>query len=262
MNAHSTEVRQKALALLRNGTKGAEVARRLSVPRGTVSYWLHMDRAKRGECPGAHTPACHRCDGSPLDEPAYAYLLGLYLGDGHISQYTGHRAPSLMITLDDAWPGIQDEAEETLRRVFPGNATCRVRKPGCHNLKVYSKHLVCLFPQHGPGRKHERAVALEPWQQSIVDAHPWQLVRGLIHSDGCRITNWTTRMVGGERKRYEYPRYWFTNVSDDIRRLYTDTLDALGVTWTHCTRAGKPYNISVARRASVALMDAHVGPKY
>ncbi|XQE79119.1 helix-turn-helix domain-containing protein [Streptomyces microflavus] len=262
MNAHSTEVRQKALTLLRNGTKGVEVARQLNVPRGTVSYWLHMDRSKRGECPGVHTPTCHRCDGTPFDEPAYAYLLGLYLGDGHISQYSAHRAPSLMITLDDAWPGIQDEAEAALCKVFPDNATCRVRRTGCHNIKVYSKHLVCLFPQHGPDRKHERDIALEPWQQAIVDAHPWRLVRGLIHSDGCRITNWTTRTVGGVRKRYEYPRYWFTNVSDDIRRLYTDTLDALGIVWTHCTRAGKPYNISVARRASVALMDAHVGPKY
>lgn len=262
MNAHSTEIRQKALSLLGTGIKGAEVARQLNVPRGTVSYWLHMDRSQRGQCPGAHAPVCHRCDGTSLDEPAYAYLLGLYLGDGHISHYSAHRAPSLMITLDDAWPGIQDEAEAALGKVFPENATCRVRRIGCHNIKVYSKHLPCLFPQHGPGRKHERDIALEPWQQTIVDAHPWQLVRGLIHSDGCRITNWTTRMVGGEPKRYEYPRYWFTNVSDDIRRLYTDTLDALGIVWTHCTRAGKPYNISVARRASVALMDAHVGPKY
>ncbi|MET8781075.1 hypothetical protein [Streptomyces sp. NPDC004589] len=88
------------------------------------------------------------------------------------------------------------------------------------------------------------------------------LVRGLIHSDGCRITNWTTRLVGGQRKRYEYPRHLFTNVSDDIRRLYTDTLDKLGIAWTHCTRHGDPYNISVARKASVALLDVHVGPKY
>ncbi|MFJ8704784.1 hypothetical protein [Streptomyces sp. EN16] len=262
MTLHSTEVRQEALTLLRSGTKSADVARRLNVPCGTVSYWLHMDRSKRGGCPGAHNPSCHRCDGAPLDEFAYAYLFGLYLGDGHISQYSAHRAPSLMITLDDAWPGIQDEAEEALRKTFPDNVTCRVRRTGCHNIKVYSKHLACYFPQHGPGRKHERDIALESWQQKIVDAYPWQLVRGLIHSDGCRLTNWTTRVVGGERKRYEYPRYWFTNVSDDIRRLYTDTLDALGITWTHCTRAGKPYNISVARRASVALMDAHVGPKY
>uniref|UniRef100_A0AAU2VXT5 Helix-turn-helix domain-containing protein n=1 Tax=Streptomyces sp. NBC_00008 TaxID=2903610 RepID=A0AAU2VXT5_9ACTN len=259
---HSAEVRQKALALLRSGTTGADVARQLNVPRGTVSYWLHMDRSKRGECPGYRSPRCHRCDGADLDESAYAYLLGLYLGDGHVSQYSQHRVPNLMITLDDSWPGIQNEAEAAMRRVFPENATCRVRKIGCHNIKVYSKHLLCLFPQHGPGRKHERPIILEPWQQEIVDAHPWDFIRGLIHSDGCRNMNWTTRMVGGVRKRYEYPRYWFTNVSDDIRRLYTDTLDKLGIEWTHCTRAGKEYNISVARRASVALMDAHVGPKY
>lgn len=262
MNAHSTEVRQKALTLLRNGTKGAEVARQLNVPRGTVSYWLHMDRSKRGECPGAHNPLCHRCDGTPLDEPAYAYLLGLYLGDGHISQHSAHGAPSLMITLDDAWPGIQDEAEQTLRKVFPDNATCRVRRPGCHNIKVYSKHLACLFPQHGPGRKHDREIAFQPWQQQIVDAHPWGFIRGLIQSDGCRVINWTTRLVRGERKRYEYPRYFFSNKSDDIRRLFSDTLTAVGVEWTTLARGSDPFNISVARRASVALMDAHVGPKY
>lgn len=69
-------------------------------------------------------------------------------------------------------------------------------------------------------------------------------------------------MAGGAKKRYEYPRYWFTNASDDIPRLYTDTLDKLRIEWKHRARAGKHYNISVARRASVALMDAHVGPKY
>ncbi len=105
-------------------------------------------------------------------------------------------------------------------------------------------------------------IALEPWQQEIAAAHPWEFVRGLIHSDGCRIINWTTRLVAGQRKRYEYPRYFFTNVSGDVRPLCTDTLDKPGVEWTHCTRRGNPYDISVARRASVALMDAHVGPKY
>ncbi|MHC8561358.1 hypothetical protein ACW23B_06065 [Streptomyces albidoflavus] len=71
------------------------------------------------------------------------------------------------------------------------------------------------------------------------------------------------RTVGGEKKRYEYPRYWFTNTSDDIRELFTDTLDKVGVMWTSCApRKGVPYNISVARKPSVALMDAHVGPKY
>ncbi|MFI6946131.1 helix-turn-helix domain-containing protein [Streptomyces sp. NPDC050422] len=259
---HSTEVRQKALVLLRSGTTGADVARQLDVPRGTVSYWLHMDRSKRGECPGSHNPMCHRCDGVELNEAAYSYLLALYLGDGHVSRCSQHRVPNLMITLDDAWPGIQDEAEAAMRKVFPDNATCRVRKTGCHNIKVYSKHLYCLFPQHGPGKKHEREITLEAWQQKIVETDPWSFIRGLIHSDGCRITNWTTRLVGGERKRYEYPRYFFSNKSDDIRKLFSDTLTTVGVQWTTLARGSDPFNISVARRASVALMDAHVGPKY
>ncbi|WP_405460428.1 helix-turn-helix domain-containing protein [Streptomyces sp. NBC_00101] len=262
MNIHRSEVRRTALSLLRDGARNADVARKLNVPAGTISYWKHMDRAKRDECPGRHNPKCHRCDGTPLDARAYAYLLGLYLGDGHISQAPAHRVTSLIITLDDAWPGLQDAAEAAMHKVFPENKTCRIRKVGCHNVKVYSKHLPCLFPQHGPGKKHERPIVLARWQREIVDAHPWEFVRGLVHSDGCRAANWTVRTVGGVRKRYEYPRYWFTNVSDDIRRLYTDTLDALGVEWKHCDRAGRRYNVSVARRASVALMDAHVGPKH
>ncbi|MDN0194859.1 helix-turn-helix domain-containing protein [Streptomyces sp. S.PNR 29] len=262
MHFHGTEVRQKALTLLRGGAKNADVARRLNVPLGTVGYWKHVDRAKRGECPGRHDPECPRCHGRKLDEPAYAYLLGLYLGDGHISHYSQHRVPNLMISCTESWPGLMDDCEDAMRAVFPQNSVCRVRKTGCRNVKVYSKHLHCLFPQHGPGKKHERAIVLEPWQQELVDAHPWGFIRGLIHSDGCRITNWTTRLVGGERKRYEYPRYFFTNKSDDIRRLFTGALDKVGVEWTTLARGADPFNISIARKASVALMDLHVGPKH
>ncbi|GGV17158.1 helix-turn-helix domain-containing protein [Streptomyces spectabilis] len=262
MNFHSTEVRQKALTLLRGGARNADVARQLKVPVGTIGYWWHMDRSKRGECPGKHEPKCPHCDGVALDEPAYAYLLGLYLGDGHIIQYSGHRVPSLMITCTESWVGLMDLCEQAMRAVFPDNSVCRVRRTGCSNVKVYSNHLWCMFPQHGPGRKHERTIALESWQQDIVDSYPWEFIRGLIHSDGCRVTNWTTRIVAGERKRYEYPRYFFTNKSDDIRRLFTETLDKVGVGWTSLARGSDPFNISIARKASVALMDVYVGPKH
>ncbi|MER5474750.1 hypothetical protein [Streptomyces sp. NPDC002685] len=59
-------------------------------------------------------------------------------------------------------------------------------------------------------------------------------------------------------QRYEYPRYFFTNKSSDIMRLFTDTLDAVGVDW----KQPNSRNISIARVASVALMDARVRPKY
>ncbi|MEV6250218.1 helix-turn-helix domain-containing protein [Streptomyces sp. NPDC051742] len=262
MNFHGTEVRQRALTLLRGGAKNADVARELNVPRGTIGKWKHMDRAKRGECPGRPNPKCPRCDGRELDEVTYAYLLGLYLGDGNVSQPPQHRAPSLRITLDDLWPGVQNEAEASMRAVFPDNAVSRARKSGCHDIKVYSTHLTCLFPQHGPGVKHKRRIVLEEWQQHIVHAHPWDFIRGLIHSDGSRITNWTTRLVGGERKRYEYPRYFFTNSSADIIGLFTDALDRVAVDWKPTNQSRTAQNISIARKGSVALMDLHVGPKH
>ncbi|MFP8905355.1 helix-turn-helix domain-containing protein [Streptomyces atacamensis] len=262
MEFHGTEVRRKALALARGGARNAEVARTLKVPAGTVGYWLHMERARQGKLPGRHSPLCPRCDGRELDESAYAYLLGLYLGDGHIIQYSAHRVPNLMVVCSDDWPGLMDACEAAMRKVFPDNSVCRVRRTGCHNVKVYSRHLWCLFPQHGRGKKHERPIALEPWQQEIVDGHPWELIRGLLHADGCRITNWTVRLVGGERKRYEYPRYFFANKSQDIVRIYVEALEKVGVEWKATHRTTGVCNVSVARRASVALMDAHIGPKH
>jgi hypothetical protein len=59
-------------------------------------------------------------------------------------------------------------------------------------------------------------------------------------------------------KDYAYPRYQFSNRSDDIRKLFTDTCDRLGVKWRRWTR----YHVSVAKRQSVLLLDSFVGPKY
>jgi hypothetical protein len=118
---------------------------------------------------------------------------------------------------------------------------------------VYSNHLVCLFPQHGPGPKHRRAIELATWQTDLVREQPGQFLRGLIHSDGCRFTN---RVRAGD-KIYAYPRYNFTNASSDIRGLFAATCDQLGIEW----RQMNARNISIARRDSVARLDRFVGPK-
>ncbi|WP_328722273.1 helix-turn-helix domain-containing protein [Streptomyces sp. NBC_00247] len=252
--------RKHALALVAQGRSLNSVSRLTGVSRSTIRSW----RTRLEPLEPARAEPCPRCAPAPtaVEPPAaYAYLLGLYLGDGCLSA-ARRGVYALRIACADAWPGLVDACAEAVRQVRPSNKIMRVRAAGCQYVTSYSKHWPCLFPQHGPGKKHERRIVLAPWQREIVAAHPWDLVRGLVHSDGCRATNWTVRTVAGVRKRYEYPRYWFTNVSDDIRRLYTDTLDTLGVEWTHCDRAGRRYNVSVARRASVALMDAHVGPKY
>lgn len=129
-----------------------------------------------------------------------------------------------------------------------------VRKHRTWNMVIvsaYSKHWPCLIPQHGPGIKHERPIRLAGWQQSIVEHHPEVFLRGLVQSDGCRVLN---RVVN---RRYVYPRYNFTNASADIRRMFTDACDQLGIEWKQMN----PRNISIARRDSVALMDTFIGPK-
>jgi hypothetical protein len=123
----------------------------------------------------------------------------------------------------------------------------------CVNLFSSWKSWPCLFPQHGPGRKHSRPIVLEPWQQAIVDAEPEAFLRGLIHTDGWRGLNRVT--VKG--KDYAYPRYQFSNRSDDIRKLFTDTCDELGIEWRRWGR----WHISVAKRDAVARMDEFVGLK-
>ncbi|PZT69738.1 transcriptional regulator [Streptomyces sp. SW4] len=245
--------RKRALDLVGQGRSLNSVSRETGISRAAIRSWLH----RLEPLPRAVQPD----PGPPADESAYSYLLGLYLGDGCISAHP-RGGFYLRIACADAWPGLLQQCREAITRVRPGVGVHTVRKQGYAAVTSYHRHWPGLFPQHGPGKKHERAIRLEPWQQVIVDDHPWEFVRGLVHSDGCRVTNWTTRLVAGERKRYEYPRYFFTNVSPDIRRLFTDTLDRLEVAWTECSRYGVPYNISVARRASVGLMDAHVGPKH
>jgi hypothetical protein len=128
----------------------------------------------------------------------------------------------------------------------------------CTYVKSVSKHRPCLFPQHGPGRKHERRIELESWQQEIVDRHPGDFARGLFHSDGCRLINRVRRPVKGGDRSYEYPRYLLVSRSADIHRLCGEALDRLGVAW----RFSKPTTISVARREAVARLDEFVGPKY
>lgn len=236
-----------------------EVAETLGVPRGTVGWWRHQDRRARGE--NFQRPSdCPRCDDAPLQRAAYAYLLGLYLGDGHI--VSRDRQHHLSVYCSNAWPGLIVAADEAMRAVMPGYRTSRLQKKGCVEVKSYGTHWPCLFPQHGLGRKHDRDIALHGWQLQIVDEHPWPLIRGMVHSDGCRIVNWTERLVHGAPKRYEYVRYLFTNKSDDIRGIYVSVLSKVGVEWSVLTREGAAFHISVARRASVALMDRYVGPKY
>lgn len=202
-------------------------------------------------------PPCVICDDGGLDVGAYAYLLGLYLGDGHIVR-NKRGIYVLSIFQDNRYQGLIEEYRDVIRAVKPGARPHLSHKPGCTAVQAYSTHWPCLFPQHGPGVKSKRPIVLEAWQREIIELDPRPFIRGLIFSDGCRITNWTVRPLVGGPKRYEYPRYFFTNHSVDIRGLFCWALDLLDIPW----RQANAWNISVARKEGVVALDEFVGPKY
>jgi hypothetical protein len=246
---HSAEQIDKVLTLRARGLSLRTISDRLRIPRGTVSEWIYRrlpdawsSRELRCEACGV---AFHRVEELPR---SYVYLLGLYLGDGSIASHP-RGVYKLRLSLDAAYPRILDEAESALRQVIPASKVNRYARPsGEVEVYSYSKAWPCLFPQHGPGKKHLRRIELSGWQEKLVHATPHLLLRGLIHSDGCRFMN--------TGRNWRYPRYAFSNLSADIRLIFTKACDELGLRWTTSGRT-----VYVSRMADVEEMDRFIGPK-
>jgi hypothetical protein len=252
----SIEEVRRVIALVEQGLNDCEIARQTGIPRRTILGWRH-GRLPRFATMGA-SESCLDCghgqhDFERLPLADYAYLLGLYLGDGFIAKHP--RAYRLTIFMDRGYPRVVDECANAMGRVMPTSKVSVLQRANeqLDEVNSYSKAWPCLFPQHGPGKKHRRRIELEGWQWRIVEREPKRLLRGLMHSDGCRSVN----TIKHPKKTYVYPRYLFTNLSDDIKQIFCRTCDLVGIEW----RVMNAKAISIARCESVALMDEFVGPK-
>jgi hypothetical protein len=232
--------------LIADGINDCAIARLTGIPRPTVRDWRCRSqvRWRQSREPGRCT---HDFAGLPAD--AYCYLLGLYLGDGCISRHP--QAWRLRVILDAKYAGIIDRCCEAIEILMPGQRAATLRRipSRCTEVSLYSQHWPCLFPQHGPGRKHLRPIRLQPWQEVLIKQATEEFVRGLIDSDGCRV-------VANDRG-VRSVRYHFSNRSEDILGLFTAALDDLGIPWTRSTK----YIVSIYRKAATARLDEFIGPK-
>lgn len=243
---------QSVVALLGSGLSDYKIAAITGVKRATVRNWrmaAHPPQTvQRAELAAAW---------SVSDGASYCYLLGAYLGDGTVNVQKG---VWLQIVNDRRYSGISGGILAAMATTFPG------RPPRVHPSSCGESDVLCIshpaipqaFPQHGPGRKHLRPITLVDWQLALTHAHPGSLLRGLIHSDGCRVVNrFRTKLPSGRVAEYSYVRYFFTNLSSDIRRIFVEHAGLLGVRVTQSNHR----NLTVSRRDSVAILERIVGPK-
>jgi intein/homing endonuclease len=104
---------------------------------------------------------------------------------------------------------------------------------------------VALFPQHGPGKKHNRKIVLHDWQEKIIEEYPFDFLKGLIYSDGCIFLN---KKSG---------QYWieFTNISEDIKIIYEKVLGSLGIM---SSRNKRGMNVRVTNQLAVSALMEHI----
>lgn len=247
------------MELIRAGVNDCEISRRLGIPRTTVRDWRRPTYIAVRPIPYETCPRCWRAT-KPIRLTAddYCELLGLYLGDGCISEHT--RTCRLRIALDAKYPGIIRDARVLLGRVFPENPVGLVPAHGAsmYFVSVYSSHLPCVLPQHGPGLKHLREIRMEPWQLELLDEAPWPFIRACIRTDGCSFIN---RTDVHRDEPYEYLSYEFSNMSTEIVNLFVAACNRVEV-FTRVNRSRRgPWSVRINRRASVALLLEHVGRK-
>ncbi|HEX2907820.1 MAG TPA: hypothetical protein VHO69_13205 [Phototrophicaceae bacterium] len=234
----------------------------LNIPRGTVTdcirrYGSLAELEANKEWASRNTPneVLNRVQDVQHTEiqRAYAYVLGIYLGDGSIGR--ARQIYRLRISLDAHYPNIIALCSKRIQMLLPDNEVGLVERDyqgrlSCVDVSSYHKFWPDLLPQHGDGPKHKREIKLEDWQLQIVNSYPLEFFRGLYHSDGSRDRN-----VVNDK---EYPRYAFSNLSPDIQQLFCYACNLLGLHWTI---ASSDTSINISKRPDVAFLDQHIGPK-
>jgi hypothetical protein len=228
---HEAQKRGAALALVEQGFNDCEIARRLGIPRTTVRDW-------RRPTYFANFDICPRCwlRLRPLafSDADYAELLGLYLGDGHIS--TLARTQRLRIFLDSKYTAVVDDAEALLRQCFPNNPVGRALVECVSSRSTVRARNTTARSCSSPG---SAASSMRRRGSSCAGASAR-----------------TAASSSTAPARYEHLSYGFANHSSDILDLFEATCLRQGLRPRRYAQA-----IRLNRREDVARLIEHVGVK-
>lgn len=212
---------QEVLNLYKNGLSQVKIQNVLGFDRSTIRQILndpekYLSKASVG------------FNLNDINRKSYAFILGVYLGDGCISKTHKLNVYRLRIALDQKYKNLNQEIIDELQKIFPNNKIALNNTPNTNGcvISVYSSNLLSLFPQHDLGLKHDRPIVLEEWQKEIIDEFPMDFLRGLMYTDG-------SFYYSGK-----YERCNFVNKSLDIVNICSETMNKLNI--NNCVRIRRP----------------------
>ena len=239
------EVR-RALELHAEGVPTAEVARRTAIPRSTIRYWLDRSLPYERRVSGSCQP-CPFIERMPTGPDAY--LLGLYLGDGCLSE-----SVAACSAFASRWTRDTPASSTSAVGLWPFRS--RTKWAGC---SARDASRFTRTPSTGSVSFRSTASAPSICGPSCLHSgssrSPLTAIRTCFFEDSCSSDGWrgTNRVPGG----YEYPRYMFSNRSADIRQLFQAGCQRMAI---NCRPTGK-WQVAVSRRKDVARMDVFIGTK-
>ena len=118
------------------------------------------------------------------DKELQAYVIGLALGDGNLSNHSG-RAMRLRISCDKKYPFLNKKIFNSLELLFPDNRVNIIDRASTYlNISIYSNQLEKLLGWKAKGgSKFLQKVSVPDWIKEDIK-YKINCLRGLIETDG------------------------------------------------------------------------------
>ena len=160
-----------------------------------ASLKMMWAQALVGSSPTSGTMSYYRTLPISNDANLKAYVIGLAIGDGNLSNPNG-RATKLRISCDTKYPLLIKRVATSLQELLPENKVNTIQKKGnCIDVYVCSNHLENLLGWKAKGgSKDLQKVSVPTWIQE-KEEYKINCLRGLIETDGAIYLDRGYRMV-------------------------------------------------------------------
>ncbi len=150
------------------------------------------------------------------DKCLLAYIIGLAVGDGNLSNPNG-RAVRLRISCDTKYPYLIEKIQKSLKLLLPDNKVSLIKKssPNCVDISCHSNYWPELLGWKSLGSKFRQSVDVPKWVKANRN-FSINCLRGMIETDGSIYID------------RGYPMVMFVNIVPTLIKSFEEMVASLG----------------------------------